>query len=259
MAAVVGQLGGFFERTAGGIRKWEVDGSGAKAMVQKMAEIRNTIGVPGETQGGFKGLMGVKLARAFEGTPFASWRVKALNEFMSYDSLRQTEKLLRDCTVDDLSSPSARLTFDLPLAQQLAETFPVSFGGDPFFKKASLALLMVDAHIAARKGAEATPAIALNTIAAADYRLPQALSAQGVDIVRLSPRLCKKLQAQELVSIADTDVVKLRAASVVVAHRLCVQSGQPMSVVDAALWGAGRTLEKQGKTLPVMRVLTTHF
>jgi hypothetical protein len=260
MAAITGQLGGYFERSREGVRKWEVDGSGAKATVLKMAEIRDEIGVPGEMQNAFRGITMHKLGRAFAGVPYKTWRVEALEEMMGYGALRETGKLLRDYTQPRTTGQQPTVTLDFTMAQQLADMFPYSFGNDPFFKKASLTLLLVDAHVAARRQAgEAVPDIKVESIAAADYRLPQALSAEGVGILKLSPRLRAKLEEKRLLAEQDEDVFKLRAASIVAAHKLCLQSQQPMSVVDAALWRAGRNLEKQGKTLPPMQVLTTHF
>jgi hypothetical protein len=228
MAAIVGQMGGFFEQTATGIRKWEVGGSGAKAMVEKMANVRQAFGAPGESVIVPHKLLSPLHEKLTE-TPFAEWRADALMEFMPFTQMGKTLRL-----VEQIRDNNGVLQLDFAAAQAVTRTYPTSFGGDPFNKKANLLLLMMAAHIDSRPDTPMRPRYVLNTIAAADYRLPQALSAPDVGILKLDDALQARLQDRsQLLDLNDPDVVKLRVGAVVALHRGAQRSGRSIAEWEA--------------------------
>ena len=253
-AAITGQQGGFFRPLGPDVvRKWELNGSGAAALVAHMQDMRLNIGTPG-----YNGMSTQRARReletAFHGKPFGKWRTDAMMEFMPANRLARTQEFLADIT-----DVNGTLHFNLRAARKLGELFPLSYAGDPFAKKANLLLFMLAAHLDSRQAQEAVPSYKLGTIAAIDYRLPQALSAQGVGILKFHARLAERLTRGDVMQIDDPDVVKIRMAAAIATDKLVKVSGRSLSEVDGALWKEGRTLEKQKKALNPMRVLTTHF
>lgn len=263
--AIVGQMGGFFERFGGSddvLRKWEYEGSGAKMVVWRMRDVRNELGAPGNNKLGARYLKR-ELEGLFMDATMPGWRVKAMSEFYRPDAMARTEAVLRSAAInlpEDKPLQGASFAFNFMTARRLAEAFPVSLGGDPFFKKATLVILQASSHLRSRK-AEWMPgqSLGVDTIIASDYRIPQATTAPGIDMVRMDDRLLEKLLAQRPVDIFDADVMKLRASSVVVGSMLQRLTRQESGSVDNHLIGLGRRLDKEGKALPPMKPLSSFF
>ncbi len=246
--AIIGQMGGFFEQQADGTtRKWELEGSGAKAVVAKMADIRKALGDAGEGETR-PSKLGPKLTRLFDGTPMQAWRIAAMKEFYAAGAMKKTEQVLRASAPglkDGQMVVGASLTLDFKTIQNLARAYPVSFGGDPLYKKAALLVLMANSHFAARKAEWLEgQSITLNSIVGADYRIPQGAMTEQLGMIRIDDELRQRIARREVMDINDPDVIKLRLATVLLGDRIARRSGRSISTVDSALITAGRDLAK---------------
>lgn len=232
MAMIVANQGGFiYEDAAGASQKWQVDGSGAKAMVQKMAEIRDAVALP------FYDLraedVDAKLRPLLAGVPFAEERLAIFKAFADPARHQAVMDLL------DAAFDGKQYTFDMAFAEKLAQVMPEGFGNDPFFKKSILTALMASAN-GHHHGVTADVS---DMTVAADYILPQVLNADHIGVLSFSPALSEKLQKRELFRENADEVTALRAAAVVACARLADISGLSAQDIDGALWLAGRKLQ----------------
>lgn len=192
-----------------------------------------------------------------------AWRVAAMKEFYSAGAMKKTEQLLRKSAPNLASNQmvvGASLALDFATIRNVAEAYPVSFGGDPFFKKASLLVLMANSHFQARKNEWLEgQTITQDGIVGADYRIPQGAMTEQLGMIKIDDTLRQRLAAREVMDINDPDVVKLRLASVLIGDRIHRRSGRSIGTVDSALITAGRNLAKLPTTLPNMEVITPSF
>lgn len=253
MAAISGQQGGFYTNQFGKVKKWEVKGSGAQAMVNKMADIRQLVAVPGYHDCATTDWQGA-LRKELMGTPYSQWRHKALSEFMPVSSTGNTAELL-----DEITNRDGVLQLDFYAATRIARHYPSSFGGDPFRKKAVLTMLLTAAHLKSRMKEGDAPRYILNTIAAMDYRVPQTLSAPSVGVLEYSDAFKARLEEQKGLKIHDPMIVLMRAGGAVAMHKLGEASGKPDDALDAAAWKTGRDLDKQSLALKPFIPLSTYI
>lgn len=232
MAMIVANQGGFIYEDADGVsQKWQVNGSGAKAMVEKMAEIRTAGALP------FYDLapqdVETKIRPLLAGVPFADERIAIFKAFADPVRHQAVMDLL------DQAFDGQKYTFDMAFAEKLAQVMPEGFGNDPFFKKSILTALMASAN-GHHHGIKAD--VSDMTIAA-DYILPQVLNADHIGVLSFSPALTAKLQNREMFRENADEVTALRAAAVVACDRLADISGLSAQDIDGALWLAGRKLQ----------------
>ncbi len=245
LAMITAQNGGFiYEDDKGQAQKWGKDGSGAKAIVEKMAEIRATGALPfyDITPAG----VDKKIGHMLKGVPFAEKRLTIFKEFADGDNYSKVTKLI------DSAFDGATYKFDMDFVKKLAEIFPTGLGNDPFFKKATLTALMVAGN-AHHHGIKVDVS---DLTVAADYILPQVLNADNVGVLTFSPELTKGLEERKSLTEDSDKVQALRAAAVVVCDKLAKLSGLTAQDIDANLWLAGRKL--QGAR-PHMMCYTTRF
>ena len=231
-ALLTAQQGGFIDADkSGGARKWQRDGSGAKAMVGLLAEIRREKALPffDIAEDEVAGRIGPLLA----GVPFAAERLEIFREFASAGNHRRAMDLLAR------SFDGETYLFDMPFVQALAEIFPKGLGGDPFMKKALLSVLSAAAH-GHHRGVSAD---ITDLPVAADYILPQVLNADHVQVLKFSPALTEKLDQRALFAESAPEVEALRAAAVVAGEELAALSGLDARQLDSHLWKAGRGLQ----------------
>lgn len=245
MAMVVANQGGFiYEDDAGQAQKWHLNGSGAKAMVAKMAEIRDAGALP------FYDLSAAdvraKIAPLLEGVPFAEKRLEIFEAFADPARHRAVMDLI------DRSHDGEKYVFDMGFAQKLAALMPEGFGDDPFFKKSILTALMASGN-GHHRGVKTDVS---DLTVAADYILPQVLNADHIGVLSFSAALTEKLSARQLFQENAQDVTVLRAAAVVACDRLAQLSGLTAQDIDGHLWMAGRKLEN---ARPHMMCLTMQF
>lgn len=231
-AIVTAQQGGFiYADKSGAAQKWNKDGSGAKAMVGKMAEIRAAQALPFYDIGPDN--VDAKIAPLLAGVPFAEKRLKIFKEFATAEKYAQIEGLL------DAAFDGATYKFDMGFAGKLAKFFPEGFGDDVFMKKAILTCLSV----AANAHHHDIKVDTTDLVPATDYILPQVLNADHVGILAFSPALTKKLESREALDENAEEVAALRAATVLACERLIEMSGLSAQEVDGFLWLAGRKLQ----------------
>lgn len=232
MAMVIANQGGFiYKDKNGAAQKWNLDGSGAKAMVAKMAEIRDAGALPfydlapDEVDG--------KIAPLLEGVPFAAERLEIFKAFADPARFQAVAELLAD------AFDGSKYVFDMAFAEKLADIMPEGFGNDPFFKKTVLTALMASGN-----GHHHGVCCDVSDLTvAADYILPQVLNADHIGVLEFSPMLTAKLENRELFAENAEEVTALRAAAVVAAEKLAEKSGLTAQDVDANLWLAGRGLK----------------
>jgi len=233
LAMITAQNGGYIDGDENGnARKWGKDGSGAKAMVEKMTEIRDAGALP------FYDIktaaeIDARIAPRLTNMPFAVKRLAIFKEFASDDNYRKTVKLLN--SVFD----GTTYKFDMDFVVKLAAIFPEGLGNDPFFKKATLAALMAAGN-AHHHGVQVDVS---DLPVAADYILPQVLNADHVGVLSFRADLTETLENRQLLPENSDKVAALRAAAVVVCEKLSKLSGLTAQDIDANLWLAGRKLQ----------------
>jgi len=245
LAMITAQNGGYiYADETGAAQKWGKDGSGAKAMVEKMAEIRAAKALP------FYDItpaeVGGKLSPLLAGVPFAEKRLAIFKEFASVENHGKMAKLL------DSAFDGTAYKFDMSFVKKLAAIFPEGLGNDPFFKKATLTALMAAGN-AHHRGIKVDVA---DLAVAADYILPQVLNADHVGILSFNADLQETLEKRQLLPEDSNKVEALRAAAVVVCEKLSKLSGLTAQDIDASLWLAGRKLQN---ARPHMMCSTTWF
>lgn len=233
MAVIVANQSGFiYEGDDGRAHKWEIDGSGAKAMVEKMAELRDAKLVPYlDVKDAAE--VDARIGPLFDDVPYKSKRMDIFREFADEAAWDAIGDIVENAKRDDGS-----YLFDFDTIEALAAAFPAGFGEDPFRKKAALLPMMVAVH-ARNRGAE----VAVTGIPATDYRLPETLHAAGV--LEFSDELLAVLESEKGLKEDDPMVAELRAATVRAVEVICDKSGMGVDEVDAALWLSTKNGEMQ--------------
>lgn len=245
MAMLTAQQGGFiYEDAAGQPRKWQQDGSGAKAMVAKMAAIRESGALPFYQIGA--DAVEARIGPLLAGVPFAEKRLEIFREFADAGNHRRLMELL------DQAFDGTQYKIDMAFVEKMAAIFPLGLGEDPFRKKALLTPLLAAAN-AAHHGVGVDTS---DLVAATDYVLPQVLNADGVGILSFSPALTEKLENRQAFAENAGEVAALRAATALVCERLIALSGRSAQEVDSFLWLAGR---KPQNARPHMLCYTLRF
>ena len=245
MAMIVSNQGGFiFEDEHGDARKWHLNGSGAKAMIAKMAELRDAGALP------YYDLkpqdVRAKVMPLLADVPFAEKRLEIFEAFA--DPVRHQAVM----DLIDAAKKGDEYVFDVSFAQNLAAIMPEGFGEDPFLKKSILTALM-----AAGNGYHHGVKVDVSDMTvAADYILPQVLNADHIGVLSFSPTLTEKLQKRQLFAENAQEVTVLRAAAVVACEKLASLSGLSAQDIDGHLWMAGRKLEN---ARPHMMCVTMQF
>ena len=234
LAMITAQNGGFiYADETGTAQKWGKDGSGAKAIVEKMKEIRDAGALPFYD---IKSTANIdtRIAPLLAGVPFAGKRLAIFKEFASPENHKKFSNLLFSGY-----DGSGTLKLDMNFVKALANVFPEGFGNDPFYKKAILATLMV----AGNAYHHSYPVDVSDLPVAADYIIPQVLNADGVGILKFNKDLTATLENYEFLPEDNDKVAALRAAAVVVCDRLSMLTGLTAQDIDAHLWLAGRKLQ----------------
>lgn len=248
MALICAQQGGFITPDENGVpQKWNVGGSGAQAMLNKMDELRAAKVIPGIDITD-PAEVDAKISPLLKGTPFAAERIELFREFADPAAYRKLDALVKAAWQPD----EKRYNFDFEFINDMADLFPKSFAADPFRKKAILSVLMASAH-AENRGV----AIATDAPVASDYVLPQVL--EGLGVLKLSDDLREKLVNKQGFAENDAIVRDLRAATITAAAELAQASGARAQDIDSHLWLAGRDPAVKPKLLPAINVYTTWF
>lgn len=248
MAQICAQQGGFITPDANGVpQKWNINGSGAAAMLAKMDELRAAKVIPGiDIHDAAQ--VDAKIAPLLNNAPMAQERLAMFREFADPAAYATLDRLVKSAWRPE----DNKYNFDFTFINAMADIFPQSFAADPFRKKAILSVLMTAAH-AENRGV----AIVTDAPVASDYVLPQVL--EGLGVLKLSDDLREKLVAKQGFSENDPVVRDLRAATITAADALARASGAKSQDIDSHLWLAGRDPAVKPKLLPAINVFTTWF
>lgn len=243
MIVITAQNAGYlYEDAKGEPQKWNVDGSGAKALLGLFNTLRDKKLLRGKDDRSLNisddHLR--KLKEALSGIPYADERLEIFKETLGSEAFGHIYTM----TMRSLQIGGG-FKFDMQSVETLAKAFPKAFGDDPYRKKAMLALIMVAGNARSR-GVN----IDLDLPAPTDYRLPETLNTAGV--LEFSPELTERINKAELMDENDPVVTELRAATLVAVEKLCDQSGLKIDEVDFALWNASRdgTLDRLRQEYP---------
>ena len=233
-------------------RKWEIKDSGSKAFNKLFHSLYQKQLLPGLPNSRIISpkdvdkLIGPEMVQANgKVVPFKKERLAVFKEFAQADAWTKLARILSSAKQGDGS-----YIFDFKSIREISNAFPVSFGQDPFYKKAALLPILFANH-ANTRGENVT----VDGIVAADYRLPQVLHSIG--ILEFSPELINKLENEEIMSADDLMVIQMRAASIYVCKLLSEYLGIQINQVDAALWQSmkGGSLKRlQDETLKLATV-----
>lgn len=258
--------GGYFEKDAatGQVRQWASNGSGSQAMLEWVRDLRE------------RGLLpGWDVVRV--GDRLASVQEHVSGEFRGPDPRAEIDAIMavhgaayaaeRRAIVEEFSASGAVAAATMPLfalrkgadglyagalgmreVDMLAHLLPRSFGGDPFRKKACLAVLLLTSHLAAH-GHGVTADIPIPS----DYQIPRILAWKG--LIRVGDRLAGAMRAGRMLDARSEPVEHFRAAAVVAAHEIAAAAGVPDWAVDGALFNGFRRDQRfQEESLPPMRI-----
>jgi hypothetical protein len=254
LALTISQFGGFIGyRSDGSLDIWKRDGSGVKAILATMANIRNARMLPGiDIHDDYDR----QLAHFLIASPFASQRLAMLKELGTSEARDFFGRHLKAAQCRDGS-----YCFNVLHMVGLACRFPLSFGEDAvFYKKASLLLMTMEIALN-QLGAKAKAL----TLPPADYRIPQIL--EGLGILNFSDALQDKLTHGHVFRISDPEVKAIRAMTVeAVGHiKACYELQRGKAITTAELDGLlyllsrDRPLMSQASMKPHMLVTTAAF
>lgn len=239
LAMITAQQGGFIDVDAQGQSyKWNINGSGARAMVETMEAIRDARALP------FFDItaddVDARIRPILEklNAPFIDQRIAIFKEFADPDKFISVTLLLNRA-VTNPSKDGNHYKIDMDFVTKLGDIFPIGLGEDPLLKKAILTCLMAAAHVSHRGHTMDVSSLPI----ASDYILPQVLNADHVGVLNFSEGLTKTLTQKDLLPEADKRVEALRAATVVACAELAEKTGLGPQDIDANLWMAGRKLQ----------------
>jgi len=201
LALTISQFGGFIGYQADGtVESWKRDGSGVKAILATMNEIRAARKLPSiDIHGDYDR----ELAHFFIRTPFGKQRLDMLKEVGTPMARRYFHRLLAIAKDRDGS-----YRFNVLHMTGLACRFPLSFGEDHVFhKKASLLLMTMEIALN-QLGAKAVA----ETLPPADYRIPQIL--EGLGILKFNDDVGHKISTGHVFRLDDPEVQAIRAATI---------------------------------------------
>lgn len=205
--------------------KWGIKGSGAKAMVQKTAAMREQGGITiNQSENPKVKIIIENVKPLLEDVPFKENRLAIFEEFAKPDAYEKIGKILEQSKTGE-----NEYTFSFDSVQKLAKAFPKSFGEDPFYKKASL-LFIAMTGFGRSKGID----VKVDVPVASDYRLPKSLEDFG--ILKVNPELREAVNKDKVLHEDHPAVQHLRAATVVACADLSKQTGFDSAEVDFPLW-----------------------
>ena len=201
LALTISQFGGFIAyQPDGDLRSWKHEGSGIKAILATMDEIRAAKKLPGID---IHSEYDRELAHFFIRTSFGKERLTIVQEVGTPLSPGYFRNLLALAKRRDGS-----YRFNILHMQGLGCRFPTAFGEDPvFYKKASLLLMTME--IALNQLGERAIA---ETLPPADYRVPQIL--EGLGILKFSSDVSAKITSGHVFRLEDPEINAIRAATV---------------------------------------------
>ena len=254
LALTISQFGGFIGyQPDGDLQSWKREGSGIKAILATMDEIRVAKKVPGiDIHCDYDR----ELAHFFIRTSFGRERLDIVQEVGTPLSRLYFSNLIKLARRRDGS-----YRFNVLHMQGLGCRFPTAFGEDPvFYKKASLLLMTME--IALNQLGERAIA---ETFPPADYRIPQIL--EGLGILKFTSDVSAKINNGHVFRLDDPEIHAIRAATVeavgLIKSRYEQQQGRETTCaeIDGLLYllSRNRPLMARHTMKPHMLVATAAF
>lgn len=203
--------------------RWEIDGSAAKAVNNKLNQMFEDGDLP---TWDIQELEPVHLQAHMAGVPYAEERIKIFYEFC-----RPEAKTCIKGLVDKARQDEHRYRFDFNDVENLAKTFPTAFGSNEFRKKANL-VPIVFASYASTKGVK----VDLDVIAPTDHRLPQTFN--GCGVLKFSNTILGKINNRIPFKQDEVLLQEIRASCILVFEKLKSMTDLPVNEIDGALWMA---------------------
>jgi hypothetical protein len=213
----------FWRRKAGAIVRYHHAGKiGAQALWEAFS---SAWGLDDATPDRFRAALAERgVSGVFGDIPDLAGRKKILDEMLFERAVEtfcatviRQGRLLQRVTVADASA--------------LARRFPIAFG-DPYLKKAQLALAMFSA---CARGAGISHDAA-NLTALANYRLPRVLRALGV--LRYSNDVAGAVDARHLLPAGSAAERAIRAATILACEEIAAHTGKTAADVEILLWSS---------------------
>ena len=227
-------------------KHWRYDGKlGSGGMVQLLIDLYNRGKCPGFHLNAEEVLNDTYLALVAAGIPYAKERAEALSELA--DRTRFSDIMQHTRNIEDGS-----WTFGTGTAAALAEAFPAAFG-DPFLKKAQLALGMTGSNFTLLRG----QTVHTKLTAYADYRLPQVLRQLGILVYR--PDLAAKVDQLQPLPEGSPAELAIRSATLVACATLAALANVSDAQVDAWLFMQTRAADFQTTARPFHLTVTTAY
>jgi hypothetical protein len=235
-ASTVINAGYFYRGDDGSTQKWELNGSGSAALMERMAIARARNAIPAVHLKD-PAEIDARLSDLFNGASFADRRYAIWAEMATpkvaqglRDILYRTRKTTR--------SKEHHFTFDHIRA--LADLMPQGFGEDPFLKKAAL-LPILFAGLAHNK--IGPNSVTMEKFCAADYRVPQ--TDHNIGLLRLHDDVISCVESQNLLHESSAMVTDIRASSWVINDMiLTTRPDLQAHHLDGEKWFAGRLFDK---------------
>lgn len=240
------QQGGYlYAGDDGAVRKWEIDGSGAKALLSKMDKVRNMGALPG-IHLPTPELVRERLVDIFDGTPpiYAKKRLDLWAEIARPISSGQLGAVLEAARKAGREKGSA-FHFNFQSLKDIATLLPEGMGEDPFLKKATLLPILFAAVAHHKHGPDC---VTLDIIAPSDYRDPQ--TEHNFGGLRYSNQLVAALNSRSLLPQNHPYVLQIRNATVLsIATLEELRPDLQLHEQNQGLWQAGRLFDVPASTL----------
>jgi len=166
------------------------------------------------------------LSTFFKGSPLACFRVDIVNELITEQKLEDTAETLYNL-IQGIQGAS------LVEAKFLANSFPLAYGDDPYFKKAQLTLAAICGYM---DRFSKVPLNSSDLTALADYQVPRVLRALG--ILEYSKNLAKSVDNRKLIIGNSNSERAIRAATVLAVDKIAEKSHTTAAIVDDILWSS---------------------
>lgn len=231
LALNAAQNSGYYAVDSNGkFSKWELDGSGAKALVQKLDELE-TVGLRPTLHGAQVDINALK--KSISSLPYADERMAIFSEFNAPKNKDELIDIFRKCV-----TVGEEYIFSFENLKKLSDLMICGFGKDPFKKKLFLTPVLMAGFVYSFNGHD----VKTEGLAPADYRIPQTL--HNIGILRFSDRLVNFLDREEIMPENSEYVRSIRAASIISVEKILqLRPDIKLHHIDGDLWYKGRKPE----------------
>jgi hypothetical protein len=213
-----GLNGGYYEIKNNILSKWQENGSGSVALLNWIKRYQGS--------NLFKEYenysdMETALLPIIHEQPYYQTRLQLCFELLN--NRAALSKLVSSCITEN------SVKFDYKTLLKLGKLYPMTFGEDPFFKKASLFFLFLSGWYEG-KGYAVTNKLLIP----ADYQIPRALTYLGF----ISPmsKLHNNLVNRVMMDVNSQEVVDYRSAAIVICEQLAKENDIPAYKIDNYLF-----------------------